>query len=167
MTPLSTPNAAPGFEANALTYARGVFMRDGKLPRVALIEAPYTPLLIADIPVPRVYQSIEHALILHTLRTNLATMRAVGVAMLSEAWAATATRREDLRADLSNADDRREIVVAVIEHRALDGGVPRVWEAPITRNAEGAATLGPFALLNMARAEGRMIGLLPARDGAS
>jgi hypothetical protein len=102
-------------------------------------------------------------------RDSLRREHVVGVAVICEVWQGEVPaggQRSDLPADLSTYAGRRELVVVLVEHRALDGGATRRWEAPITRDAAGAPTLGPFAL-QAGEARGRMTRLLPPLEGGA
>lgn len=161
---MSADAPAPGIEAQALNHARRAFELRGEVGvRLAFVDCgPDRGLIIAAIPV----EGPDDPTLL-MLRGMLAKERARGVAILSEAWGAEAAQRRDLPADLSTYAGRTELVMVLVEHRDLDGGATRMWQATITRDAAGAPTLGPFSLRTGPGLGGRMTRLLPrgAIDG--
>lgn len=158
---------APGFEADALALAREIFLREGELARVAYVEDPRGRHLFA-VPVPHPSNPRAGDALMRALTGALAQQGAVGLAMLAEAWTVATTEegRRAMPVDLADADGRREVLVATVEHHDLEGGVPRVWRAEIARDARGAGTLSRWRRQDIGTvSSGRMIGVLPRRQG--
>ncbi len=158
----------PGFEADALDIARRIFDGQGQLARVAYVEDPRGRHLF-PVPVPHPSQPRVGDALMRALADVLAANGAVGVAQLAECWtvATTAEGRQAMPVDLADADGRVEVVMVLVEHYDVEGGLTRAWRAAITRDAAGRPTLGPWLLTTGSVASGRMIGLLRPRGGAA
>ncbi|MDB4930839.1 MAG: hypothetical protein JWM10_3323 [Myxococcaceae bacterium] len=155
----------PGFEAEAVAMGRRLFESSGEIGvRMCIVDCgPDRGKIFAAMPVEGLHDPT-----MLMFRDSLRRERAVGVAVISEVWQASVPeggKRSDIPADLSTYAGRRELVLVLVEHRAIDGGATRHWEAPITRDVAGAPTLGPFAL-RAGESRGRMTRLLPFEGGA-
>ena len=162
---LTEAEPAPGFEADALALAARIFSEEGELARVAYVEDPRGRHLFS-VPVPHPSHPRIGDALMRALTAALADNGAVGLAMLAEAWTVATTEegRRAMPVDLADADGRREVLVATVEHYDLEGGAPRVWRAEIARDARGRASLSRWRRQDIgAVSSGRMIGVLPKR----
>lgn len=158
----------PGLEATALEVARDQFDASGELPRFALIDEQSAKFHYCVLPAMR--SPMADHLVMGVFRATIRDRGSVGVALCSEAWLASSSGPEGRAAlprDLSTYEGRREVVLAVVEHRDLEGGTTRLWVADITRDAAGRPTLGAWQRSKTSNmVGGNLVGMLP-QTGAS
>ena len=160
---VATIDPSPPFEEAVLAVARREFDEFRALPRYVAIDRPIGRILFPMYMFP--HGDRRNDFVLSDLREDLVEDDARGVATMAEAWmVATDTKTSESLGDLSTHPDRFEAVIVTVEHRDLDGGSPRLWNAKITRDASGKPSLGEWEF-QQGDAGGRLVGLLPPPKG--
>lgn len=154
----------PGFEADALEWAREEFAEAGTVaPPGAFLDVVGDAPHFYDVALADGEEDSPEArdALVDDLRATIERDGAAGVAYIAEVWI-TPSHDGTSPWPPGSAPERREGVVVWVEHYAIDGGATRKWTAEIYRDALGRPTLGPWEFEG-GPFSGRLIGLLPPR----